>query len=179
MPKLKNGWGFDGVLNLQDGQPWHLNYEFQGDYSGAGEGFDRPDVIGPLQYSKNPAQFLNLSAFVAPCTWGNPQGNDGAAPLGKVHPSRSSISPFSKTRRCRSTWSLIFAPSSLTCSTIPTSPVRSCRISLAISDHLTPPRASTAATMGSRPPATSVSAIRSSAEAAPAASNSPRRLPSS
>ena len=77
MPRLKNGWGFDGVVNLQDGQPWHLNYEFQGDYSGAGEGFDRPDVIGPLQYSKNPTQFLNLSAFAAPCTWGNPQGNDG------------------------------------------------------------------------------------------------------
>ncbi len=23
MQKLKNGWGLDGVLNLQDGQPWH------------------------------------------------------------------------------------------------------------------------------------------------------------
>ena len=79
LSKLKNGWGFDGVLNLQDGQPWHLNYEFQGDYSGAGEGFDRPDVIGPLQYSKNPAQYLNLSSFAAPCTWGNPQGNDGSS----------------------------------------------------------------------------------------------------
>ena len=69
LPKLKNGWGFDGVVNLQDGQPWHLNYEFEGDYSGAGEGFDRPDVIGALQYSKNPAQFLNLASFAAPCTW--------------------------------------------------------------------------------------------------------------
>jgi len=79
LSKLKNGWGFDGVLNLQDGQPWHLNYEFQGDYSGAGEGFDRPDVIGPMQYSNNPSQFLNLSSFAAPCTWGNPQGNDGTS----------------------------------------------------------------------------------------------------
>ena len=26
MAKLKNGWGFDGVLNLQDGQPFQLNY---------------------------------------------------------------------------------------------------------------------------------------------------------
>ncbi len=79
MPKLKNGWGFDGVVNLQDGQPWHLNYEFQGDYSGAGEGFDRPDQISTPQYSPhNPSQYLNLSSFAAPCTWGNPQGNDGS-----------------------------------------------------------------------------------------------------
>ncbi len=56
MPKLKNGWGLDGVVNLQDGQPWQLNYEFQGDYSGAGEGFDRPDQISTPQYSPgNPA----------------------------------------------------------------------------------------------------------------------------
>jgi len=74
--RLKSGWGLDGVLNLQDGQPWHLNYEFEGDYSGAGEGFDRPDVISTPQYSSNPAQFLNLAAFAAPCTWGNPT-NDG------------------------------------------------------------------------------------------------------
>ena len=70
MAKLTDGWGLDGILNLQDGQPWHLNYEFQGDYSGSGEGFDRPDVIGPIQYSpRNPSQFLNLAAFAAPCTW--------------------------------------------------------------------------------------------------------------
>ncbi|HZC24976.1 MAG TPA: carboxypeptidase regulatory-like domain-containing protein, partial [Candidatus Binatia bacterium] len=68
--KLTGGWGLDGILNLQDGQPWHLNYEFQGDYSGAGEGFDRPDVIGPMQYNfTNPLQYLNLASFAAPCTW--------------------------------------------------------------------------------------------------------------
>lgn len=76
--RLRNGWGFDGILNLQDGQPWHLNYEFEGDYSGAGEGFDRPDEISKPQYSSNPAQYLNLSAFAAPCTWGNPN-NDGSS----------------------------------------------------------------------------------------------------
>ena len=76
--KLKNGWGIDGVTNLQDGQPWQLNYEFQGDYSGAGEGFDRPDLIGTPVYSPgNPAQYLNLASFAAPCTWGNPN-NDGS-----------------------------------------------------------------------------------------------------
>ena len=77
LARLKNGWGFDGVVNLQDGQPWHLNYEFEGDYSGAGEGFDRPDIIGTPVYSSNPAQYLNLASFAAPCTWGNPL-NDGS-----------------------------------------------------------------------------------------------------
>src|SRR5271166_464218 len=79
MQRLKNGWGLDGILNLQDGQPWHLNYEFEGEYSGSGEGFDRPDEIATPQYnSSNPAQYINLSAFAAPCTFGNPN-NDGSA----------------------------------------------------------------------------------------------------
>lgn len=78
MQRLKNGWGLDGILNLQDGQPWHLNYEFEGDYSGSGEGFDRPDEIATPQYSSNPAQYINLSAFAAPCTFGN-SPNDGTA----------------------------------------------------------------------------------------------------
>ena len=78
LAKLTDGWGLDGILNLQDGQPWHLNYEFQGDYSGAGEGFDRPDVIGPIQYSMHdPLHFLNLASFAVPCTW-NPTLNPGA-----------------------------------------------------------------------------------------------------
>jgi hypothetical protein len=76
--KLKSGWGFDGVVSLQDGQPWHLNYEFEGDYSGAGEGFDRPDVIAPLHYSSNPAQYLDLSSFAVPCGW-NATLNPGAS----------------------------------------------------------------------------------------------------
>ncbi len=79
MAKLANGWGLDGIVNLQDGQPWHLNYEFQGDYSGAGNGYDRPDVVGPLQYNfHDPLHFLNLASFAAPCTWGN-AANDGTA----------------------------------------------------------------------------------------------------
>ncbi len=69
--KLKNGWGFDGVLNLQDGQPFQLNYNFEGDYSGSGEGFDRPDVVGAIKYGKAPFNFLDLTAFQVPCTFGN------------------------------------------------------------------------------------------------------------
>jgi len=69
MAKLKNGWGIDGVLSLQDGQPFHLNYFFEGDYSGAGQGFDRPDVIAPIHYGSLPDNFLELTSFAAPCTW--------------------------------------------------------------------------------------------------------------
>ena len=76
--KVRNGWGLDGVVSLQDGQPWELNYNFESDYSGAGEGFDRPDVVGPAHYSSNPAQYLDLSSFAAPCTFGNP-ANDGTS----------------------------------------------------------------------------------------------------
>jgi len=69
LSKLKSGWGFDGALSLQDGQPFHLNYLFEGDYSGAGQGFDRPDVVGPIRYGPAPFSFLGMSSFAAPCTW--------------------------------------------------------------------------------------------------------------
>jgi hypothetical protein len=69
MARFKNGWGLDGVLNLQDGQPFQLNYNFEGDYSGAGQGFDRPDVVGPIVYGKAPFNFLDLTAFSVPCTF--------------------------------------------------------------------------------------------------------------
>ena len=76
--RLKNGWGFDGVLNLQDGQPFSFNYNFEGDYSGAGEGFDRPDVVGPIRYGSVPANFIDLTSFAVPCTFGN-TSNDGTS----------------------------------------------------------------------------------------------------
>jgi outer membrane receptor protein involved in Fe transport len=67
--KLTDGWGLDGVLNLQDGQPFHLNFNFVDDYSGSGELFDRPDVVGPIRInSHDPAHFLDLTSFAIPCT---------------------------------------------------------------------------------------------------------------
>jgi hypothetical protein len=67
--KLKNGWGLNSTVSLQSGQPFQLNYNFEGDFSGSGEAFDRPDVVGPLQYNfSNPNEFLNLNAFATPCT---------------------------------------------------------------------------------------------------------------
>jgi hypothetical protein len=73
LSRLRNGWGFEGVLNLQDGQPFQLNYNFEGDYSGSGEGFDRPDVVGPIRYGNGPFS-VDLSAFQTPCTFGNTTG---------------------------------------------------------------------------------------------------------
>jgi len=69
MQALKNGWGFDSTVSLQSGQPFTLNYNGEDDYSGGGDGFDRPDVVGPIVYNKhNPLNFLDLSAFAMPCT---------------------------------------------------------------------------------------------------------------
>jgi hypothetical protein len=66
--RLKNGWGMDSTLTLQSGQPFTLNYNFEDDYSGGGDGFDRPDVVGPIVYHKqSPGNFLQLSSFAMPC----------------------------------------------------------------------------------------------------------------
>jgi hypothetical protein len=69
MQKLKNGWGINSIATLQSGQPFHLNYNFWDDYSGSGNAFDRPDVVGPIVYNKrNPFNYLDLSSFAIPCT---------------------------------------------------------------------------------------------------------------
>jgi len=65
---LRNGWGFDSTVTLQDGQPFNLNYNFEDDFSGGGEGFDRPDILARPQYTTNPATFLNLNSFAIPCS---------------------------------------------------------------------------------------------------------------
>jgi hypothetical protein len=67
--KLKNGWGINSIATLQSGQPFHLNYNFQDDFSGSGNAFDRPDVVGPIVYHKrDPFNYLDLSSFAIPCT---------------------------------------------------------------------------------------------------------------
>ena len=72
MQKLKNGWGLNSVLTLQGGQPFHLNYNFWDDYSGSGNAFDRPDVVGPINYHKrDPYNYLDLSSFAIPCGLSN------------------------------------------------------------------------------------------------------------
>jgi Carboxypeptidase regulatory-like domain/TonB dependent receptor len=76
--RLTNGWGLNGILTVQSGQPFHMILEAD-DFDGAGTFFSKPDVIGPLQYNfSDPSHFLNLSSFAVPCT---PQvsGFDGTA----------------------------------------------------------------------------------------------------
>lgn len=78
--KLKNGWGINSILTLQSGQPFHLNYNFWDDYSGSGNAFDRPDVIGPIVYHKrDPYHYLDLTSFAIPCTIDPAQGANGFA----------------------------------------------------------------------------------------------------
>lgn len=78
LARLKNGWGVDSAITLQDGQPFNFNYNFEGDYSGGGEGFDRPDVVGPIQYGRPPFNFINLTSFQVPCTFGNTTANSSS-----------------------------------------------------------------------------------------------------
>jgi hypothetical protein len=67
--RLKNGWGINSILSLQNGQPFQLNYNFEDDFSGSGSGFDRPDVVGPIRYHpRDPLNYLDLSSFAIPCT---------------------------------------------------------------------------------------------------------------
>jgi hypothetical protein len=67
--RLKNGWGLESTVTLQSGQPFTLNYNGEDDYSGGGDGFDRPDVVGPIVYHKNdPNNYIELSSFAMPCT---------------------------------------------------------------------------------------------------------------
>jgi hypothetical protein len=67
--KLGDGWQMSGILTVMSGHPFSLNYEFEDDYSGSGEFFDRPDVVAPIHYNyNNPSQFLDLTSFATPCT---------------------------------------------------------------------------------------------------------------
>jgi len=69
LQKLKNGWGMNSSATLQSGQPFQFNYNFEDDYSGSGNAFDRPDVVGPIVYHPHdPSNYIDLSAFSIPCT---------------------------------------------------------------------------------------------------------------
>ena len=81
MQKLKNGWGLNSIATLQSGQPFHLNYNFWDDYSGSGNAFDRPDVVGPILYHKrDPYNYLDLSSFAIPCSVNVPDSGPPALP---------------------------------------------------------------------------------------------------
>jgi hypothetical protein len=67
--KVKNGWGINSTLTVQTGQPFQFNYNCEDDFSGGGDCYDRPDVVGPIvQNNHNPYQFMQLGSFAIPCT---------------------------------------------------------------------------------------------------------------
>jgi hypothetical protein len=67
--RLKNGWGFDSTVSLQSGQPFQFNYNFEDDFSGSGEGDDRPDIVGrPVYHERQPGNFVELDSFAIPCS---------------------------------------------------------------------------------------------------------------
>ena len=77
--RVTDGWGVNGIVTVQSGQPFHLNYHFEDDYDGTGEFFGRPDTIAPVHYNQqDPTQFLDLASFAAPCTY-PAAGGDGLA----------------------------------------------------------------------------------------------------
>ncbi|HEV2990922.1 MAG TPA: carboxypeptidase regulatory-like domain-containing protein [Candidatus Angelobacter sp.] len=67
---LTSGWAIDGVTTLSAGQPFNINYLFEGDFNGSGEFFGRPDLVGnPFAGTGGAARFLNLTAFQVPCAF--------------------------------------------------------------------------------------------------------------
>jgi hypothetical protein len=84
---LSSGWGIDGVLAMAAGQPFNVNYLFEGNFNGSGEFFGRPDVVGnPFSGTHGPSQFLNLAAFAVPCnvdSSGNCTGGQHFGNLGR------------------------------------------------------------------------------------------------
>jgi hypothetical protein len=77
--RVTDGWGLNGIVTVQSGQPFSVNYFFTQDFDGSGEFFGRPDVVGPIIYHKNdPTQYLDLSSFAAPCSF-PAGGGDGTA----------------------------------------------------------------------------------------------------
>jgi hypothetical protein len=65
---LRNGWGLNGILTVQAGQPFHMILETW-DFDGSGTYFPKPDLVGPVHYNyRDPLHFLDLSAFAVSCT---------------------------------------------------------------------------------------------------------------
>jgi len=79
MKWLTGGWEVSGVVSLATGMPF-TPLDFS-NYNNSGEFYERPDLIGnPFAGTSSPTNFLNLSAFAAPCT--NPNVAAGSCTSG-------------------------------------------------------------------------------------------------
>ena len=66
---IRNGWGLNGILTVQSGQPFQFNYNFEDDFDGSGSFYGVPDIVGPVHYNQSdPSNYVNLNAFAVPCT---------------------------------------------------------------------------------------------------------------
>ena len=72
MHMLTGGWSLSGVVSIATGMPFSLlDYNSYNTNNGNGEYYERPDVVGnPWAGTSSPANFINLSAFAAPCSGG-------------------------------------------------------------------------------------------------------------
>jgi hypothetical protein len=77
--RLTDGWGVNGIVTVQSGQPFHMIYSNAGqDFDGAGTFFPVPDVVGSIKFNySDPNNFLDMRSFTVPCTPG--PGFDGSA----------------------------------------------------------------------------------------------------
>lgn len=84
--RLADGWSLNSIVTYSTGQPVNINFLSGGDLNGSGEYFGRPDLIGnPHDGTSAPFNFLNLTAFAAPCTWDPLAGVAGACVAGTQH----------------------------------------------------------------------------------------------
>jgi hypothetical protein len=75
LPWLTGGWGLHGIVTVSSGMPFTVN-DFNvmntvqlNPNAPVGEFVERPDVVGdPFANTHGPAQYVNLSAFKAPCS---------------------------------------------------------------------------------------------------------------
>src|SRR5277367_3699923 len=91
--RVTDGWGVNGIVTVQSGQPFQLNYNFEDDYNGSGEDFARPDVVGPIVYNQNdPNNYLQLTSFAVPCTLTG--GGTGAGNCALINPATGAVCPI-------------------------------------------------------------------------------------
>jgi hypothetical protein len=106
MHMLTGGWSVSGVVSLATGMPFTvLDYE---NLNNTGEFYERPDLVGnPFAGTSSPTNFLNLSAFAAPCNWSaalggcdtaNPNFHFGSSPRNKFYGPHYRNFDFSLTK---------------------------------------------------------------------------------
>jgi Carboxypeptidase regulatory-like domain/TonB dependent receptor len=73
MKKVAGGWQFNGIATFQGGQPFTLYSN--NDSSQQGNGLDRPDLIGPIQYLNPRSTTTSFDPSTASCLGGPATGN--------------------------------------------------------------------------------------------------------